>query len=752
MRLRKTIAILATCLISSHGFAGEVSVTPGEPRNPEDVQQLPTVNVVGTTPLASTGTELKKVPGNFQTAGSEDINRQENMTMTGFMFRNLESVNINEVQSNPYQPDISYRGFVASPLTGTPIGLSVYQDGVRVNESFGDTVNWDLIPRFAIDRIEMVPGSNPLFGLNTLGGALVVRTKNGFTNQGTRFQAEGGSFGRLSAELTHGGSYGNFDWFVGGNLFEEQGWRSFSRSAVRQGFMKVGWDNETTDVDLSYTYAENSLTGNGAAPTDLLAHNWSAVYVQPETTAPRVNFLNFKLKHSFMEDLEFTGNAYYRKLDLNIYAADATLEYDEEDKDYELAPTINRATTQTSGNGGTAQLAYLGKLAGFDNHAVAGFNYAFGNTQFSQFSQPGALNAWRGIDPTGVINQVTGLQTGNTYYGLYLTDTFSATPWMHLTASGRWNKADVNLNGWGTTPDGDISSLDGIHSFSRFNPAAGFTLQPLTALGIKSPVDDLTAYFNYSEGFRVPTPAELACANPAEPCALPTNYTSDPPLKPIVSHTYEVGLRGRLADRVKWNAAWYRIDVDNEILYTNAPGSTTQGFFQNVSKTRREGAELGLSGTWEQILWFANYSYINATYQADALLENAVGPVPVRSGDRLPSVPSQMVKAGFDYEILKDWHFGADLQYVANQQYLHAANDGNQYPQVPEYVVLNLNTRYRVHKNVELFAMARNITDTHYKTYGLANRNAFADPVGTPTTFFSPGAPIGGWAGFRIMF
>jgi outer membrane receptor protein involved in Fe transport len=674
--------------------------------------------------------------------------------MTGFMFRNLESVNVNDVLNNPYQPDISYRGFSASPLVGTPIGLSVYQDGVRVNESFGDTVNWDLIPRFAIDRIEMVPGSNPLFGLNTLGGALVVRTKNGFTNSGTRFQAEGGSFGRLSAELTHGGSYGNFDWFVGANLFEEQGWRKFSRSNVHQAFMKVGWDNEVTDVDLSYTYAENSLAGNGAAPDDLLSRSWSGVYVQPETTDPRVNFLNLKLKHSFMEDLEFTGNAYYRKLNQSIYAADIELEYDAEDLEYERDPVINRALTKTSGNGGTAQLAYLGKLAGFDNHAVAGFDYVYGDTQFSQYRQDGMLVPVNcgincGIDPTAAIHQVTGLKTGNTYYGLYLTDTFSATPWLHFTASGRWNKAELNLNGWGTA-DGELTNLQGNHSFSRVNPAAGFTLQPLTAFGIDSPIDDFTFYGNYSEGFRVPTPAELACANPAEPCALPTNYASDPPLKPIVSHTFEVGLRGRLARTVKWNAAWYRIDTDNEILFTNAPGSLTRGFFQNISNTRREGVELGLSGQYEKLQWFANYSYIDATYQTDAILENAIGPVAIRSGDRIPSVPNQLVKAGFDYEILKDWHFGADLQYVANQ-YLRG-DDANQYPQVPEYVVLNLNTRYRVHKNLELFAMARNITDEHYKTFGLVNRNAFSNPTGNVSTFSSPGAPIGGWAGFRIMF
>ena len=93
--------------------------------------------------------------------------------------KNVQSVDINEAQGNPSQTDINYRGFTASPLLGTPQGLSVFLDGVRINEPFGDVVNWDLIPQAAISTIQLIPGSNPTFGLNTLGGAIAVTTKNG---------------------------------------------------------------------------------------------------------------------------------------------------------------------------------------------------------------------------------------------------------------------------------------------------------------------------------------------------------------------------------------------------------------------------------------------------------------------------------------------------------------------------------------------------------------------------------------------
>ena len=73
----------------------------------------------------------------------------------------------------------------------------MYQDGVRVNEPFGDTVNWALIPESAIDTVYLMPGSNPLFGLNALGGAIAIQTKDGFTHPGTRAEVYGGSFGRV---------------------------------------------------------------------------------------------------------------------------------------------------------------------------------------------------------------------------------------------------------------------------------------------------------------------------------------------------------------------------------------------------------------------------------------------------------------------------------------------------------------------------------------------------------------------------
>ena len=189
---------------------------------PVDVFELPDVEVIGTTPIGSNGLALKKISGNVQAVEDEDIKRHESVNLPDFLNRKLQSVTINDTQNNPYQPDISYRGFTASPVLGTPTGISVYQDGVRVNEAFGDTINWDLIPQIAISSMEMMPGSNPLFGLNTLGGALSLRTKSGRSHPGFNAQASGGSFGRQNYQAEVGGSKDTVASFVRNNGIKGQ--------------------------------------------------------------------------------------------------------------------------------------------------------------------------------------------------------------------------------------------------------------------------------------------------------------------------------------------------------------------------------------------------------------------------------------------------------------------------------------------------------------------------------------------------
>src|SRR6185295_8483050 len=189
--------------------------------NPAEALEMPTVEIVGTTPLPGLGTPIQDVPANVQIYTSGDLSGQRQTNVTDYLEQNPTGISANAAQGNPFQPDISFRGFSASPLLGTPQGVSIFQDGVRVNEPFGDVVNWDLIPQSAIASIQLIPGSNPAFGLNTLGGAVAIYTKSGAQYPGGDIQISGGSFGRRTAEAEWGGSSGDLDWFLTGNLYDD---------------------------------------------------------------------------------------------------------------------------------------------------------------------------------------------------------------------------------------------------------------------------------------------------------------------------------------------------------------------------------------------------------------------------------------------------------------------------------------------------------------------------------------------------
>ncbi|MGZ4980471.1 MAG: TonB-dependent receptor [Methylobacter sp.] len=729
------------------------ATNPGESKpHPVDVFELPEVEVVGNTPLSTSGLERKKIPSNVQSAEDEEINRHEAIGLTDFMNRRLESVNINETQNNPYQPDITYRGFNASPLLGTPIGLSVYQDGVRVNEPFGDTVNWDLIPQVAVANMEMMPGSNPLFGLNTLGGALSIRTKSGFSHPGFNAQAYGGSFGRQAYQAEYGGSKGNFDWYLAGNIFRDNGWRPYSPTDVNQGFGKVGWENDRTDFDLSFTFADNNLQGVGPAPQELLQQNWNSIYTAPDITKNTMYFVNLKGSHRITDELQLSGNAYNRNnssntLNSNTNQNCATLIDGTQcldDTGATLIPgSLTAANTQQNGSGANLQLTSNYKIAAHENQLIVGGGFNYGDTKFSVATQDAIFMPDRyevAINPLTTNVQIKGQ---NAYSNVFATDTFSIFDWLHANASLNWMHAQVQTN------DQIGTALNGKNVYERANPSAGLTFNPFDALSLHTPLKEFTTYFNYNEGFRVPTAVELSCADPNAPCSLPNSFVSDPPLQPVVSHTFEVGARGKFDEALKWNFALYQTRNINDILFLNSPGSVINGYFQNVGATRRQGVELGLSGlALDKLNWYMSYGFVDATYQTNAVLSNALGSETVTPGSRIPSIPQNTVKVGAEYEIFHNWFLGSDLQYVSSQY--ARGDDQNLFPKIPDYTVVNLNTRYVVTKNVELFAMGRNIFDNHYASFGQLGQNFFQN--NQTTTFMGPGAPATGYAGVRIRW
>lgn len=792
--------------------------------NKAEAIELGKVEVVGTTPLAGVGVPVEQVPSNVQVVKGSEIQNQQSLGVADFMNQNLSGVNINEAQNNPYQPDVNFRGFTASPLVGTPQGLSVYQDGVRINEPFGDTVNWDLIPQNAISSMTLMPGSNPLFGLNTLGGALSVQTKSGEHYPGGGLQVLGGSFGRWAVEGEYGGKTADgVSYFFAGNKFEENGWRDASPSDVLQGFAKFGWSNEKTDVDISFSGADTDLTGNGyQAQTLMNTFGYDSIYTKPDNTQNKMAFINGKVSHWLSDEFLLTTNAYFRQNKTKTLNGDTNDEYEALwdacdalggangggpgggvncDNLYSQGVN-NRSNTTNKSYGGTAQLSWVTDK----NLLITGASVDYGRIHYTQTEQVAAgFDAARGLinlDPAiGTENDLNGRSKT---YSLFATDTFSVTPKLALTASGRYNHTNVDLvDNWylgghkeatcildadGTVVDcGGAGGLTagagqtlvstaggnagGNHVFKRFNPAVGvaYAFTP-----------EFNTYAGYNEGSRAPSPIETGCADPLYPCLLPNAMAGDPPLQQVVTKTFEGGMRGKLGQDTRWSLGAYRAVNHNDLQFI-ASSSTGAGYFDNVGKTRRQGLDLALNSKFGNFSWAAGYSLIDATYQdtfniasqANSSRDANTSEITVSKGNKMAGIAKHQFKLRGQLQATPNWSIGttgvafSDQYARGNENNQHQAGigaDGKTYAgsgKVKGYAVLNLDSRYNFNTSGwQLFAKVNNVFDRKYYSSGLLGENAF---IGTNSTFdagnnskkelfLAPGAPRAAWIGMRYDF
>jgi outer membrane receptor protein involved in Fe transport len=752
---------------------------------------LPAVEVIGTTPLPGIGQPRNEIAAPVQSARSRDLERSGALELGDFMNRRLGSVHVNEMQGNPFQMDVNYRGYTASPLLGTPQGLSVYMDGVRMNQPFGDVVSWDLIPRAAISSMTLIPGSNPLFGLNTLGGALSVQTKDGRSDPGTSLQTTVGSNARRAVEFEHGGfNDKGLDWYLTGNLFKERGWRDDSPSDVRQLFSKLGWRGGATDLKLTLAHADNRLTGNGLQEQSLLARDRASVYTKPDLTQNRSTLLNLAASHGFNDNLLFSGNAYYRNIKTSTFNGDINEEVLDQDvyqpgenasntpfpslrcieqslQNDEPAENcnglINRSQSSQLNYGLSGQLTWLGTLAGKRNQLVTGAGYDASRVKFTQSSQLGFLNPDRSI--SGVNSFGDGVSGGTVddepydtrvdlsgrirTWSVFASDTLSLQENLHLTLSGRYNTTSIK-NRDQIHADGDSASLSGDHRFSRFNPAIGLSYSPTQALN---------AYAGYSASSRAPTAIELGCANPDQPCKLPNAMAGDPPLNQVVTRTLEAGVRGTAAGNLRWNAGVFSAENRDDILFV-ADNQAGFGYFKNFGKTRRQGLELGLSGKLGKLNLGAQYTLLDATFQSAETVNGSSnssnvtaaagapgldGIINIRPGDRIPLIPRQMLKLFADYAVSPAFTLNGSMVAVSGALARGNENNGHQPDRTfylgqgrsVAYAIFNLGANYRMTPQLQLLAQVNNVFDTRYNTAAQlgptgfdANGNFQARPFG----------------------
>ncbi len=770
--------------------AEDAAATNAGPSASVGSQVLPTV-VVQATALRGPEIDADKLPGNVQSLSTKDFVHVGASGLGQALDARLGSISITEALGDPFQPDIFYRGFEVSPVLGTPQGLAIYQNGVRINEAFGNTVNWDLFPDFAIEKVRLV-SSSPVYGLNALGGAVSLTMKDAFSYQGGEAQLSGGSYGSRGAIVQYGVNNGTFGLYLGGKALNNTGWRQYSNDSLRQAYVALSARPERGSLDLSYTHADDDLHGQGATPVQTLAVNRSLLFTIPQENVNRLDFLTLDGSLKLAGGWSLNGLLYYRQYRQHVTngntsnftacttQARAGILCQSDglapltDTGGALIPDIsqggalpvgqnNTETINAYGRGASLQVNNGQSILDHANVLSIGATLDYAELNFYSDAELGPIiwpllysSVSLTVDtPEGGAFSATpvAIKGFDRTYAVYFTDTFDVTPVFSVTASARYNRSTIDVQ------DQRGTALSGSNSYDHLNPAIGgaYKISP-----------ELTVYGGFAQNTRTPTASEIECSNPSAPCLLPSSLSGDPPtLKQVIARTYELGLRGRSSigsGAVSWNLSAFRANVSDDIFAITT--SLSSGFFSNIGGTRRQGVELGLN--YKSSAWTAyfNYSYVQATFRSSLLLPSpsnpfadANGDIQVLPGDKLPGIPQHRIKAGVDYEVLPNWTVGASVKFLSDSYFV--GDESNQNAPLPSHHIFGLQSSYQIAHWIGVFAHVDNLFNTKYATYGIFSdptgigapgipANAVTNGPGVDNRFIAPAYPFAIYAGVRI--
>ncbi len=633
-------------------------------------------------------------------------------------------MHINSAQGNPLQVDLYYRGFAASPLLGLPMGMAVYQNGVRLNEPLGDTVNWDLVPMNAVAGLSLLSGSNPLYGLNTLGGAIVIEMKNGFTHPGHAVEAEGGSYERFIGNFESGGNNGEFAWYVNAQRFYEGGWRDLSKSWAENLYASFDWRGDGATLGLNYHRGRSDLKGNGLLPAGLLDGERDAIFTAPDITENDMYMWALRGDYEISDDMRLSGNLYYRDNATDSFNGDGAEEelIDPADpmdrvqacEDISCDAVNNISERSQRAHGGVLELDFPLDWFGLQHDLNAGMGYYEGRSTFDSRVQYATLdpNTRSTRGPRSVAgdfsdddDDTTDVKTRVKRTYLYLGDSISVGDAWTVNLAGFYHDSEIRL----TDRTGDQPELNGSHDYDNFNWSTGAVWHWRS---------DTDFYGSYSESSRLPTPIELACSE--------------------------------------------------EIL------------------AARVGIEASLAGDYGRLDWRLNYTWLEATFEDDfeALVSedyaalgatvrevcpnrgtgcaaaDMVEVASVGKGDDIPGIPQHLFKAAADYAFTDRFSVGVDMIAVSDSHL--RGDESNQLDEVSGYAVFNARANYRA-GGFEAFVLIENLFDRDYENFGLIGeepelgREVGGDPSvleldDERALYYAPGAPLSVWGGVRWRF
>ncbi|MGL4394975.1 MAG: TonB-dependent receptor, partial [Hyphomicrobium sp.] len=779
-----------------------------QPEGPVETSGPPAGDTpVRVSPIAGSELPLDKVPTSVGRASATEIAAEGSGQVQQALQQQVPGVIVSDIGGSGFRTDVSYRGFDSSPVGGRAQGLAVYQNGIRINESFGDSMNWDIIPSNAIQDITVI-SSNPVFGLNAVGGAISIVTKDGFTYEGGEIDVMGGSFGRRQIGVQAGGNSGAFGAYIAAEGLKEDGFRDFSEAEVKRMFGDIGVKGDGVEVHFNLTAAKTTAGVVAAAPVDLLRRDWGRTFTSPQETDIEVLMPSVSASVKATETLTFSGVGYYRKLtqrvvDGNLSETDECVGgpgadflcltedgVEEAVRDVNgtlvLAPdgpigSIERINTDADSFGGSLQAVEKSRLFNRPNQFLVGVSYDHGKVGYTTSSEVGEIGPRFVVTGTGTIVvepddlAPRNLETENDYYGIYFSNALDITDEFTLTVGGRYNHATIQL----TDLTGDFPELNTTNKYERFNPTVGGTYRLMPGLSV---------YGSYSEANRAPTAAELGCAEPENPCFIESFLTDDPPLKQVISKSYEAGLRGESKSydnqKFTWSIGYFRT-LNTDDIVNVAATSTGRGYFLNAGDTLRQGVELAAGYKTDRLSVYGSYTYVDATYRDNLILpapntpgadecpvaggddEGAEGGVAeeeealcnfVQASDSLPGIPKHRFKAGIAYWLTPQWKIGTDLVSASDQFFF--GDDANNRAPLAGYTRVDLNTTYDLNDNVQIYGLVKNAFDRRYGLYGtfFAADEANGASEATGVTFsgdarsITPAAPFAAYGGVRIKF
>ena len=667
---------------------------------PKDTTSLAPVVVTGVR-LPAAPDMARGLAGRSATLSTTELDARGVSTLADAL-EMLPGVTAADELGTPAQLDVTLRGFQVSPTIGLPQGVTVYVDGVRVNEPDANEVNFDLLPLEDVERVDVSYGPSVLLGRNSLGAAVNLVTRRGSAPGKREIEASGGSYGRYEVKVNAGNRVGRWDYYVGARYERSDGWRQATASRLATGFAKLGVLAGGWNATLSYSGADNRISQAGSLPENVVATRPDSNFTSGDYFAPQSHLVTLNAQRG-VGAAQLSLNAFGRSLETDQFNVNAS-------------PPDSRQRNHERIAGAALQLAGRNSLVGRALRWFAGLDAQFSHTVVGLY----ATSSGR---PDSLTDSVRANELD---LGGFAGASWDVAPGLAATLVGRYDYVHL--------PYEDLldPTQNGRNVFRRLSPRAALSWTGAAGHEV---------YASWSAGFRTPALVEIACSDPTAACPLPFALGPDPALRPVVATTYELGWQHRHpSSGLTLGADLYRTDVRDDIFFI-AP-TATRGYFQNIGATRRSGLETSLAWTAAEqgLELYLNYGYTVASFETTAVL--ATGRPPgnetVTSGNRIPMIPAHRANAGISVPVADGrMRVRLDARYVG-PQYLRG-DEQNVERRLPDYTVADASLeaslgRYDVRVTVP------NALGHAYVTFGTfaANPTVPGNPV---QRFVTPGMP-----------